>query len=73
MTYMYCTVGTQEHEDGPKEADHERSPLTREVAQVQPKAEDLMRVLIISKNKQWQQDGKVSDYVEDQYETLELR
>lgn len=50
VTYMYCTIGTQKHEDGSKEADHERGPLARQVSQVQPEVKDLVRVLMLSKN-----------------------
>ena len=64
---MDSTVGAQEHEDGSKKTNHERSPLSRQVAQVQPKAKDLVRVLMFSKNQQRKQNGEVSDYVEDQY------
>ena len=69
---MYCAIGTQEHEDRSQEADHKRRPLGRQFTQVQPEVKDLMRVLMLPKNQQRQQNGEVSNYVQDQYETLEL-
>lgn len=49
---MYCTVGTEEHEDGSKKADHERCSLSTEVSEIQPKVKDLVRVLIFSKKQE---------------------